>query len=143
VETVQTDSEGKYIFEHLEPGSYAVGISTCIKGDTEYLLPVAGITEDNQFADFNEDYTTVYSEEIPMEEDTVVVDINAGLHTPPGIVAASVGIQPSKDSGRSNLIEIMKKGDRMPNKMIGTYLSFTSWSSFIFIMNCSAAFEKT
>jgi len=98
VETVQTDSEGKYIFEHLEPGSYVVGISTCIKGNTEYLLPVAGITEDNQFADFNEDYTTVYSEDISLEEDTVVADINAGLRTPPGIVAASVGIQPSKSN---------------------------------------------
>lgn len=96
VETVQTDSEGNYIFEHLEPGSYVVGISTCIKDDTEYLLPVAGITEDNQFADFNEDYTTVYSEELTMEADTVMTEVNAGMRTPPGIIAASVGIQPSK-----------------------------------------------
>lgn len=101
VETVQTDSEGKYIFEHLEPGSYVVGISTCIKGDTEYLLPVAGITDDNQFtfAAEDEEYTTVYSEELAVEADTVMTEVNAGMRIPPGIMAASlspVGIQPSK-----------------------------------------------
>ena len=103
VQTVKTDSDGQYIFENIEPGTYVVGISTCEKDGVEYLLPIVGLPiigmsdDTQQFSDYNDAYTTVYSKPIVMEADTVVTDINAGLRTPMGVQpAANVAIQPSK-----------------------------------------------
>lgn len=86
VETVTTNSDGTYRFENMEPGSYVVGISGTTINGTEYLLPIAGITADNRFADFNDDYTTVYSEPIAMEAGTQAVNIDAGMRTPPDVM---------------------------------------------------------
>ena len=98
VQTVKTDSDGQYIFENLEPGTYVGGISTCEKGGVEYLLPIIGMSDDTQqFSDYNDAYTIVYSKPLVMEADTVVTDINAGLRTPMDVQpAANVAIQPSK-----------------------------------------------
>lgn len=86
VETVATDGDGTYRFENREPGSYVVGVSATTIHGTEYLLPIAGITDDNRFADSNDDYTTVYSESIVMEADTQVADIDAGMRTLPDVM---------------------------------------------------------
>lgn len=86
VETVATDGDGTYRFENMEPGSYVVGVSATTIHGTEYLLPIAGITDDNRFADNNDDYTTVYSESIVMEADTQVADIDAGMRTLPDVM---------------------------------------------------------
>ncbi len=96
VETVKTKTDGTYIFENLEPGSYVVGISSCTKDDIEYLLPISGITTDNKFADFDGEYTTVYSGGITVDADTVITGVNAGFRNPSEISERAVGIQPSK-----------------------------------------------
>lgn len=90
VDTVTTDSEGAYIFENLEPGTYVVGLSSCTKDGVEYLLPIVGINDDTQFfSDYNEDYTTVYSKPIVIDADTAVTDIDVGMRTPMGVQPAS------------------------------------------------------
>lgn len=83
VETVTTGGDGTYRFENIEPGSYVVGISGTTIDGTEYLLPAAGVTGDNRFAYFNDEYTTVYSAPIAMYEDTQAAEVNAGMRTPP------------------------------------------------------------
>lgn len=89
VDTVTTDSNGAYIFENLEPGTYVVGLSSCTKDDTEYLLPIVGINDNTQlFSDYNDNYTTVYSKPIVIDADTVVTDIDVGMRTPMGVQAA-------------------------------------------------------
>lgn len=84
---VQTDEAGQYQFENIEPGSYVVGVSRTEKDGTEYLLPTAGITQDNRFEDFDETGTTVFSKVIPIEADTAVTGVDAGMRTPPEVTA--------------------------------------------------------
>lgn len=98
VQTVRTDAQGVYRFENMEPGSYVVGISTANIAGTEYLLPIAEMIGDNKFAEFNEEYTTIYSEVMDIEEDTVITGIDVGMRTPIGVepsaaVTAGVGAQ--------------------------------------------------
>lgn len=91
VDTVTTDSNGEYIFENLEPGTYVVGLSACTKDDVEYLLPIVGTNDDTQlFSDYNDDYTTVYSKPIVIDADTVVTDIDVGMRTPMGVQPAGI-----------------------------------------------------
>ena len=92
VKTVQTQADGTYLFENLEPETYVVGISCCIKDGTEYSLPIAGLTQDNQFSDFNDEYTMVYSKDIAMETDTVVTGVNAGMRTPVEAVTTDIAM---------------------------------------------------
>ncbi|MEA4992476.1 MAG: SdrD B-like domain-containing protein [Oscillibacter sp.] len=98
IQTVSTNGSGEYRFENIDPGSYVVGVSSATVGGVEYLLPIEGITGDNQFSDFSDDYTTIYSAPIEVEEDTVATGINAGMRTPPEImplVDDAVGAQKS------------------------------------------------
>ncbi|MEA4992477.1 MAG: SdrD B-like domain-containing protein [Oscillibacter sp.] len=91
VQTVATDGNGAYRFENMEPGSYVVGISSTTIDDVEYLLPIAGVTGDNKFSDFSDDYTTVYSVPIEAEEDSASFGVNAGMRTLPKKQAAALG----------------------------------------------------
>ena len=103
VQTVKTDSDGQYIFENLKPGTYVVGISTCEKDGVEYLLPIAGITDDNLFADYNEEHTAVYTAPIAVETDTAAAGQNAGLRTPPDVQPRTGSYVVTRDSDGANL----------------------------------------
>lgn len=83
VKIATTSGSGEYQFAGIEPGSYVVGISATIIDDVEYLLPIAGVTQDNRFAEFDEEYTTIYSTPIEVTEDTAVTEIDAGMRIPP------------------------------------------------------------
>lgn len=91
--TVQTDSRGKYIFTGLEPGSYAVGISSGTLGDVEYLLSFAGVSGDNRFhaPDETTDYKTAFSGTVNVDEGTHTAGIDAGMRTPPMIRPMAAG----------------------------------------------------
>lgn len=81
IRTVQTDADGMYHFDNIEPGTYVVGIAALEKDNIQYLLPGAGITNDNKFEDFSTDRKIIYSKEIVVAEDTIVIEIDAGLTT--------------------------------------------------------------
>jgi len=83
VQTATTDVDGKYLFENMEPGSYAAGIKSEENG-TEYLLPLVGVQKDNKFY-FTPDYSKVISTPIDIGANTVVENIDAGMRTPPKI----------------------------------------------------------
>ena len=90
VQTVQTDANGKYSFENLEPGRYTVGVKTKTMKGVEYLLPffwLDGIEGDNRFvAAYDEEtdaYLYAYTAPIEIAEDTVVTDLDGGMRTPP------------------------------------------------------------
>lgn len=86
--TARTLPDGTYCFENLEPGSYVVGISSEIIGETEYLLPVTGISGDNKFeiVEINEETFIACSETLAIfsETDTAVEHVNAGMRLIPG-----------------------------------------------------------
>lgn len=97
--TVKTDGEGKYIFEGIDPGTYVVGISSRIKDDVEYLLPLAGMTADNRFAKFSEDHATVFSEPVALDTHTQVSDLNAGIRVLQDIVIRAGSYKVYRDTG--------------------------------------------
>ena len=81
----KTDSDGKYIFTELQPGSYKLGIRGESIGGIDYLPPVF-ITEDNKFAiDWSISGLPAYTEVIELTQGQAVQDINAGLRLPMGI----------------------------------------------------------
>jgi hypothetical protein len=84
IRDTKTMSDGTYQFDNVEPGSYVVGIASETIEETEYLLPTAGITGDNQFklVQIDEEITAAYSETVVIMEgvDTAAENINAGLH---------------------------------------------------------------
>ena len=93
VQTVETDADGRYIFENIEPGSYVVGVKTESIDGTEYLLPLYyldGTEGDNRFVATQEDpddeespYTYAYTAPINIEADTVIEDMDAGMRMVP------------------------------------------------------------
>jgi hypothetical protein len=84
IRDTKTMSDGTYQFDNVEPGSYVVGITSETIEETEYLLPTAGITGDNQFklVQIDEEIIAAYSETVVIMEDvdTAAENINAGLH---------------------------------------------------------------
>ncbi|GLC79655.1 hypothetical protein LBYZC6_17690 [Lacrimispora brassicae] len=86
VETAKTGTDGTYSFENIEPGSYVVGIASEMMGETEYLLPVIGISGDNKFelVEMDEETIMAFSETIVISEDTdtAVEAVNAGIRLP-------------------------------------------------------------
>ena len=86
VQTAITGTDGTYYFEHIEPGSYMVGIASEMIGETEYLLPVIGISGDNKFkiVEMDEETIMAYSETIVISEntDTAAEPVNAGIRLP-------------------------------------------------------------
>ena len=83
VQTVTTDTDGKYRFEDISPGRYVVGIKAEENG-TEYLLPLVGVQQDNKFY-FAQDWSKVISNAMDIAADTVVTDIDAAMRTMPQI----------------------------------------------------------
>ncbi|WP_313187237.1 DUF7601 domain-containing protein [Lacrimispora sp.] len=86
VQTAITGTDGTYYFENIEPGSYMVGIASEMIGETEYLLPVIGISGDNKFeiVEMDEETIMAYSETIVISEntDTAAEPVNAGIRLP-------------------------------------------------------------
>ncbi|GLC82673.1 SdrD B-like domain-containing protein [Lacrimispora brassicae] len=83
IQETRTQEDGTYLFDSIEPGSYVVGITSETIGETEYLLPLAGITGDNKFNTVlvDEENAAAYSETVVIPEgvDTAAENINAGL----------------------------------------------------------------
>jgi len=66
----KTDETGTYAFEHLEPGSYIVGISSATLHGTEYLLPLS---------ETDNDESMLFSDVIVLIEGESVEGISVGL----------------------------------------------------------------
>ena len=78
----QTDVNGAYLFEGLEPGSYVLGIGSGCINNQEYLTPLE-ITEENKFlTDEDSDPLMAYTEVIELQEGQSVREINAGMRLP-------------------------------------------------------------
>ncbi|MCL1830681.1 MAG: hypothetical protein FWG21_04545, partial [Oscillospiraceae bacterium] len=88
--TVNSATDGAYLFDDLEPGTYIVGVKPNALGIDKYLLPMVGIKNDNMFK-LATDYINAYSEPIEISGDTEVININAGMRNPMGIVATADG----------------------------------------------------
>ncbi|SHK84682.1 DUF7601 domain-containing protein [Desulforamulus aeronauticus] len=82
VQSTQTEEDGTYRFESLEPGSYVVGIAPETITEVDYLLPVVGISHDNQF-EINEELSAAYSGPLMIAEDTAIENIHAGVRQIP------------------------------------------------------------
>lgn len=86
VQTAKTGADGTYRFENIEPGSYVVGIAPEIIEQTEYLLPVIGMSGDNKFeiVEVSEETIMAYSETIIISEETDTGEgaVNAGIRLP-------------------------------------------------------------
>ncbi|MGL6198866.1 MAG: InlB B-repeat-containing protein [Lachnospiraceae bacterium] len=93
VAVVTTDDSGNYTFTNLAADDYVVGIPLSQKvGDTEYLVPLIGISGDNKFALDKTTYNA-YTNTIAIEADSEANDYSAGVRLPAGIQNLSVGIQ--------------------------------------------------
>ncbi len=93
IATTETDADGSYLFEQLEAGEYVVRIQAEIIDDIEYLLPLCGISGDNQFrmTELEDGTVAALSEPVSLNEDTQVTDIHAGMREPAGIMPVSAG----------------------------------------------------
>lgn len=78
-----TKTDGTYLFEGMEPGSYVVKVASETIGGTEYLLPWT-ITNDNKF-EMDEEAVASWSAPMEIAEDTEVTGIDAGMRLPEGI----------------------------------------------------------
>lgn len=98
VETTTTNDNGEYLFEGLTPDDYVVGVPLSqTVGDTNYLVPLVGISGDNKFVLDKATYDA-YTETISMAADTEASEYNAGVRLLPSIQAMSVGIQPESST---------------------------------------------
>ena len=78
----QTDWDGTYIFDELTPGSYAVGLTSDILYDTEYMLPTI-VTEESVFYTNRDIYpATAFSETIEIFDGNTAENISAGMRLP-------------------------------------------------------------
>lgn len=87
VQTVKTQADGAYRFSDLNPGGYVVTIGSEMVGAKQYLLPEAGIANDNKFAitQMAGEFMTACSETIILTaESPESASINAGLYPGPG-----------------------------------------------------------
>ncbi len=80
LQSTQTEADGTYRFETLKPGSYVVGIFSETIGESDYLLPVVGLTQDNRFelVEIGEDFMAMCVP-IEIEEETSAENMNAGV----------------------------------------------------------------
>ena len=84
VQTVTTDTDGKYEFTDIEPGIYVVGVKSNELGTDYYLLPVVGVTGDNKLGTWSDERDEKYSDAVTMDKNSTVTDMDCGLRTPPG-----------------------------------------------------------
>ena len=78
VTSMQTDVNGIYIFEDIEPGNYVLGIAADTINGTEYRLS-AYITAHNKFKTDNDDSMMAYTDIIELAEGQAVQNIDAGM----------------------------------------------------------------
>lgn len=83
VQDTLTKTDGTYLFEGMEPGSYVVKVESETIGGTEYLLPWT-IANDNKF-EMDEEAVASWSAPMEIAEDTEVTGIDAGMRLPEGI----------------------------------------------------------
>jgi len=83
--TTQTDGDGKYIFEDLEPGSYLLGLAAATVNGNEYLLPMTGSGQNKFAADWSSEPLMAYTSPIALAAGQAVEGINAGMRLPMGI----------------------------------------------------------
>ncbi|HBG13175.1 MAG TPA: hypothetical protein DDX68_18610, partial [Clostridium sp.] len=72
-----TKTDGTYLFEGMEPGSYVVKVESETIGGTEYLLPWT-TANDNKF-EMDEEAVASWSAPMEIAEDTEVTGIDAGI----------------------------------------------------------------
>ncbi len=106
VDTDITDADGRYRFENLDPGEYVIGIQSEIIEETEYLLPLCGISGDNMFLMTEQEDETVValSDLIRVTTDTQTEDINAGMREPMNTVPAANDIYEVKNDNTKAVI---------------------------------------
>jgi len=84
--TVQTDQNGVYGFENLEPGSYVLGLAPAVVNGNEYLLPMAVKAQNKFAADWSSSPLMAYTSPIALATGQHVGNIDAGMRLPMGIV---------------------------------------------------------
>ncbi|MGL6201124.1 MAG: InlB B-repeat-containing protein [Lachnospiraceae bacterium] len=98
VTTVTTDGSGNYMFKDLEPNDYVVGLPLSQSvNETEYLVPIVGISGDNKFALDTTTYNA-YTDSITITAGTEAKEYSGGVRSPAGIQTLSVGIQPESST---------------------------------------------
>ena len=89
VQTVTTDTGGKYAFVNIESGIYIVGVKSNELGADYYMLPMEGVTGDNKFGTWSSSRNEKHSDFITIEMNTTVTDMDAGLRMSPVAQATS------------------------------------------------------
>lgn len=105
VQDTLTKTDGTYLFEGMEPGSYVVKVESETIGGTEYLLPWT-IANDNKF-EMDEEAVGSWSVPLEIAEDTAVSGIDAGMRLPEGIKPLIEGWIPSDDPKPFETLEDM------------------------------------
>lgn len=86
-----SDTNGNYVFDNLNEGSYYVAIRAQVINGTNYLIPIASIQTgtDNKFdVDYSIELIASYSNSISINENDVI-NINAGMRKQQTIVPLS------------------------------------------------------
>ena len=85
VTQTQTGANGEYCFKNLTPGDYVAGLTSAEIGGIEFLLPMAETNETKFFVDWNTDPLMAFTKPMTLQEDSAIVNINAGMRLPMGI----------------------------------------------------------
>ena len=90
-QTVLTNTDGKYSFVNIEPGSYFISISPNKLGPDKYLLPFIGIQNNNKFA-IASNWLTANTVAIDVADTSIVGNMDAGMRIPLAIMPAAVTV---------------------------------------------------
>jgi len=89
VQTVYTDTNGRYSFTGLQPGRYVLEVKPNELGTDQYLLPLTGIENDNKFSIDNDTWLSAITKPIEIDKDTAIKNIDAGMRDPIGFIPLS------------------------------------------------------
>ena len=90
IATVNTDANGNYVFANLAPGTYVISILPNELGANQYLFPIAGVKNDNDFI-VASDWLSAISNPITITGSESVTDVDAAMRTPAGIMPLPSG----------------------------------------------------
>jgi predicted outer membrane repeat protein len=121
IQDTLTKTDGTYLFEGMEPGSYVVKVESEAIGETEYLLPLT-ISNDNKF-EMDEETAASWSAPLEIAEDTVISGIDAGMRLPEGIKPRSTIWVDNFEDLQKYIWPYLSDGDVL---LIGNNIVFTS-----------------